>query len=79
MALPAAAASPDQSTRLNALIISAQPVGVGAVSQPWIVKGERSGSLTHRDNEKRFVVRAEEKLTAFLELKSAICACSKLS
>ncbi|HVH91728.1 MAG TPA: hypothetical protein VM783_10115, partial [Candidatus Acidoferrum sp.] len=26
----------------------------------------------HRDNGKRFVVRADEKLTAFLELESAI-------
>jgi hypothetical protein len=26
----------------------------------------------HRDNGKRFVVRAEEKLTAFLELQRAI-------
>jgi hypothetical protein len=26
----------------------------------------------HRDGGKRFVVRAEEKLTAFLELESAI-------
>jgi hypothetical protein len=26
----------------------------------------------HRDNGNRFVVRAEEKLTAFLELESAI-------
>jgi hypothetical protein len=26
----------------------------------------------HRDNGKRFVVRAEEKLTAFVELESAI-------
>jgi hypothetical protein len=26
----------------------------------------------HRDDGKRFVVRAEEKLTAFLELESAI-------
>jgi hypothetical protein len=31
----------------------------------WIVDA-------HRDDEKRFVVRAEEKLTAFLELESAI-------
>src|SRR5467141_3017578 len=29
----------------------------------------------HRGDGKRFVVRADEKLTAFLELKSAICAC----
>jgi hypothetical protein len=27
----------------------------------------------HRDDGKRFVVRADEKLTAFLELESAIC------
>jgi hypothetical protein len=26
----------------------------------------------HRDEEKRFVVRADEKLTAFLELETAI-------
>jgi hypothetical protein len=31
----------------------------------WIVDA-------HRDNVKPFVVRADEKLTAFLELKSAI-------
>jgi hypothetical protein len=29
----------------------------------------------HRDDGKRFVVRADEKLTAFLELEAAICAC----
>jgi hypothetical protein len=36
--------------------------------------------LTHNrtDGGKRFVVRAGEKLTAFLELESAICASSKL-
>jgi hypothetical protein len=28
----------------------------------------------HRDNGKRFIERAEEKLTAFLELESAISA-----
>lgn len=31
----------------------------------------------HRD-EKRFVMRADEKLIAFLELESAICACGEL-
>jgi hypothetical protein len=30
----------------------------------------------HRDNGKRFVVRADEKLTAFLELESALQAAS---
>jgi len=32
----------------------------------------------HRDNGKRFVVRADEKLTAFLELESAIRGCDEL-
>jgi hypothetical protein len=33
----------------------------------------------HRDDGKRFVVRADEKLTAFVELKSEICACGELA
>jgi hypothetical protein len=33
----------------------------------------------HRDDGKRFVVRADEKLTAFLELESAIRASCELS
>jgi hypothetical protein len=33
----------------------------------------------HRGDGKRFVVRADEKLTAFLELKSAILACRELT
>jgi len=32
----------------------------------WIVDAHRGG--------KRFIVRADEKLTAFMELESAICA-----
>jgi hypothetical protein len=35
----------------------------------WIVDA-------HRDNGKRFVVRSDEKLTAFMELEAAICAAS---
>ncbi len=31
----------------------------------------------HRDGGKRFVVRADEKLSAFMELESAICACGE--
>jgi hypothetical protein len=31
----------------------------------------------HRDNGKRFVVRADEKLAAFVELESAIRACGE--
>jgi hypothetical protein len=37
----------------------------------WIVDA-------HRDDGRRFVVRADEKLTAFLELESGICACGEL-
>jgi hypothetical protein len=33
----------------------------------------------HRSDGKRFVVRADEKLTAFVELEWAIHACSELS
>ena len=32
----------------------------------------------HRDNGERFVVRANEKLTAFLELETAIRATNRL-
>jgi hypothetical protein len=32
----------------------------------------------HRDDGKRFVVHAEEKLTAFIELESATRACGEL-
>jgi len=38
----------------------------------WIVDA-------HRDDGKRFVVRADEKLTAFLELEAAIRPCDELS
>jgi hypothetical protein len=41
------------------------------VSQRLIPTGERSGLQT-RDDGKRFVVRADEKLTAFVELEAAI-------
>jgi hypothetical protein len=33
----------------------------------------------HRDDGKRFAVHADEKLTAFVELESAIRACRDLS
>jgi hypothetical protein len=33
----------------------------------------------HRSDGKRFVVRADEKLTAFVELETAIDACGELS
>jgi len=47
------------------------------VSQLWIPTGEQSGLLTqNRDDGKGFVVRADEKLMAFLELEAAIRAVS---
>ena len=33
----------------------------------------------HRDDGKRFVVHADEKLTAFVELEAAIRGCAELS
>jgi len=33
----------------------------------------------HRDDGKRFVVRADEKLTAFVELESAVRGCGELA
>ena len=40
-------------------------------------RGERTIWIVdaHRDNGKRFIVRADKKLTAFLELESAIRTC----
>jgi hypothetical protein len=56
-------------TGQSSLTISATPVG--AVSQRLIPTGERSGLQTHaRDDGKYFVVRADEKLTVFVELES---------
>jgi hypothetical protein len=41
--------------------------------------GEQSGLQMHIVGDgKRFVVRADEKLTASAELEAAICACGKL-
>lgn len=53
--------------------------GAGAVSQDLLRTGKRSELLTRTaTTEKRFVVRADEKLSAFLELESVIDACGKL-
>jgi hypothetical protein len=37
------------------------------------------GAYAHRSDRKRFIVRADEMLTAFLELESAIQACRELT
>jgi hypothetical protein len=51
--------------------------GVGAMSQLW----DRGGQTlfvadAHRDDDQRFVVHADEKLTAFVELEWAILGCA---
>jgi hypothetical protein len=48
----------------------------------WVSAIDSEGRTTliadaHRDDERRFIVRADEKLTAFLELGSAVCACGE--
>jgi len=59
----------------SSLTISAKPVGVWTGSQPSIAKDEQSGLLTRsRAEGKHYVVRADAKLTAFLELESAMRA-----
>jgi hypothetical protein len=50
-----------------------------AVSQRLIPTANDWIADAHRDNGKRFVARAEEKLTAFLELESAISKAGKLA
>ena len=42
----------------------------------WIATDKRSGLHAHRCDGKRYVLRSDEKLTAFLELESAIRAVS---
>jgi hypothetical protein len=54
-------------------------VEVGAASQLWTPTGEQSGLFTRRATGKRFIVRADEKLTALLELESATRAYPYLS
>jgi len=55
------------------VIISARPAGVGAASQRLIPTWRTIWIAdAHRDDGKRFVVLPDEKLTAFVELESAI-------
>jgi hypothetical protein len=57
----------------SSLTSSAKPVEAGAVSQAMDSNGRMIWIAdAHRDDGKRFVVRAEEKLTAFMELELAI-------
>jgi hypothetical protein len=56
----------------------ANPVGAGVACQPLIPTGGTIWIVdAHRSDGDRYIVRADEKLTAFLELESAICACGE--
>ena len=63
----------DRGRLIRPPTISANPVRVGAALPLSIRNGTRSSLLTHRGDGKRLVVRADEKLTAVLDLESA-CA-----
>ena len=57
--------------------ISAKPVGVGVAPQRLVPTDERSGlQMQHRVDGKRFVVHADGKLSAFVELESGIADAS---
>src|SRR4030095_875479 len=52
---------------------SAKPVGAWAGFQPLISQGRTIWIVdAHRDDGRHFIVRADEKLSAFVELESAI-------
>jgi hypothetical protein len=68
---------PHEGPGKSSLTISAKP-GWGLGCGSAIDSNRRTIWDTHRDDGKRFVVHADEKLTAFLELESAICAGGEL-
>jgi hypothetical protein len=61
------------------LTISRKPVGVWVMSQRLILGRKDLDCRAYRGDGKRFVVRADKKLTALLELESAIRDCSVCS
>jgi hypothetical protein len=59
-------------------------IALTALASPATVGTEDNGRTiwiadAHRDDGKRFVVHADEKLTAFPELEAAIRTCGELS
>jgi len=70
-----------EPAQVNYWEIIAGNVSKAGWSLGWVSAGDSRGRTifvadAHRDDGKRFVVRADEKLTAFLELESAIRAVS---
>jgi hypothetical protein len=75
---------PAESRRVKDWEIIADNLKKCGWSLGWVSALDRDGRTiwiadAHRGNEKRFIVRAEEKLTAFLELESAIWAGGELT
>jgi hypothetical protein len=67
-----------RSTGKSSPTISRERVGVWATFQRSIREGRTIWIAdAHRDDGKRFVVRADEKLTAFIELETAIATVEK--
>ena len=61
------------------LTISVKPVGLQAVSQVRIRNGRQFWVVAaEREDAGRFIVRADENLTAFLELEAAIYALQRI-
>ena len=59
-------------------------IALTALASPATVGTEDNGRMiwiadAYCGDEKRFVVRADEKLTAFMELEAAIRTCGELS
>ena len=59
-------------------------IALTALASPATVGTQDNGRMiwiadVYRDDGKRFVVRADEKLTAFMELEVAIRTCGELS
>jgi hypothetical protein len=58
--------------------ISADNLSKAGSSWGWVSAIDSNGQTiwiadAHRDDGKRFIVRADDKLTAFLELERAVC------
>jgi hypothetical protein len=68
---------------MNCWEIIADNLSKAGWSLGWVSAIDSNGRTiwiadAHRDNGKHFVVRADEKLTAFVELESAIFGCGEL-
>jgi hypothetical protein len=73
-----------QSERVKYWEIIADNLSKAGWSLGWVSAVDSEGRAiwiadAHRDDGKRFVRRADEKLTAVLELEAAVTTCSELA